>query len=244
MKKLMLPVVALLFSTLAAQNVSDDVLSLRKSNAALKTQLESQRALLSGQIQKTDSIIASLQSADTDQKSAISAEQSAITSQQSKINNEQLAISNISEALGKRKMYSIVGLVGAAIIGLLCFLFLHRKLTAVKKEVELSEQNLNHKLAQMNEHLEKENAGLKLTIDQQARDIKRNFERRDLENKELFAKQSADSNESIGKMSREINKTIEGQVLSLKEMMQEQVSRSAGELNERIVELKNRMAQS
>jgi len=173
MKKLLFSAALLVaFSYLPAQtNISqkekpsttEEILSLQKSNASLRNQVKEQKLALLKQIQKTDSVIAVLQSANSEIKKG--AENQNSNSQSVSKLNEQTK--RISQAFYKRKLYAIIAFVGSIILVLIFLTYLGRKFASVNQNIKTNEENLNNQLTQMNGHLDKEIADIKATIEKQ-----------------------------------------------------------------------------
>jgi len=180
MKKLLLllAVLPLLCCNILAQNVNDDVLLLKKSNALLKSQLKDQRTILSNQIKKTDSIISLLQSANSEIKKYSDNQNSinqSIDDLKKQTTNFNQGFRNVGQAFSKRKNYSIIAFIGSIFIVLIYLFYLGKK----------------------------------------------------------FAR----TDENINTISKKVNKTIESEILSVKEIFNEQLSLSAKTFDEKMTEL-------
>lgn len=214
-------------------NITNDIVLLQKSNAALKVQLNDQKQILLKEIEKTDSIFSLLQSINSEiQKSAVS--QNSIASSMTKLEDQT---SKMSMSLHKRKYYVIFGLVSSFIFVLVYLLYMRSKLSTLKIEMNQKETDLNNKILKTEEYI---NAGIdeiKVMFSEQQNEMNQIYEKQRTESNQKLAQLSSDTNESITKIGNELNKTMENERKSVKEIIHEHRDQSEKEFDQKIAEI-------
>ena len=204
---MLLTVFPLLFFSLSAQTVNEDVMAIKKSNDALKARLAEQNKILSKQVKTSDSLIALIQVTNTEVKKSLENQngmnQSVVKLQQQAASSN-LALKNISEAFAKRKLYAVLGALVSVLVVLLYTLYFKKKLFGMNESRKQMEEELKKKMEQQMESLNH----LSEKVDKERVETKVQLEKHIFETREVFAKQLASIIEKEDKMNREFNEKI------------------------------------
>ncbi len=215
------------------QSIKDEVTSLKKSNASLKSQLIEQKKAIDIQTQKTESIITLLKSAGNEIKKNADNQ----TSIYGSIKNLNEKSARVSQAFSYRKKLAIIAFICALIGGIVFLFLLIRKLSAINKTVKGNEADYKKGLLQMNDQMNKEIYELKEIIKQQAGQSMAAIEKLGGESKEMITKLSSDTSASIEKMNAGLNKIIETRIAEVEGSLNEKIKKSDKESLERTGEL-------
>lgn len=216
-------------------NITHDIVSLQKSNAGLKNQLNEQKQILIKEIVKTDSIFSLLHSTNseirksTDHQSSIAA----------KIANLEDQTSEMSMSLHKRKFYVIFGLAASLIFVVVYLLYMRAKLSTLKLEMNQKEKDLHVKISQTETAVSKGIDEMKTMFSEQQKEINNTLEKQKLENNNKFVQLSSDVTKNITIIEDEMNNTMENERKSVKEIIQEHRTQSEKDFDQKIAEVNN-----
>ena len=146
------------------QSVKDDVTSLKKSSATLKSQINEQKEALKVLSKKTESIISLLQLAGNEIKKNADNQ----TSIYGSIKNLNDKSARVSQAFSYRKKLAIIAFIIGLVGGIVFLFLLIRRLSAINKTVKGIEEDYKKSLLQMNDQMNREIYELKEIIKQQA----------------------------------------------------------------------------
>jgi len=209
MKKLILSLaLTVLFSNPFAQTNQEDVANLRKSNTALKKQLNEQRNILLEQVRHTDSVIFTLQTAISEEQAAISNDEKAIGEEAIAISNMQIHINNMTNSMAKRKTYAMGAAMAAILVVLLYMWYLIKRLNTMDNEIKEWNETIKNKIGHTDERITQVNESV-FELNKELDELKARAEKQMNENNEKVALRIAHTNESIAKLNENLTKEVE-----------------------------------